>query len=209
MEICLHYTIKGILFLQTLNHTLVVKKDRTLWAWGSNYGGALGDGTEKDSVTPVKILDDVTSVAAGTCHSLAIKKDGSLWSWGQGLSGFSGSKGYNLTPEMILEDVVSVCANEHTNYALKTDGTLLTWGDLINLNSLYAASLPQEALADVWIPGVAASRFSSGITVNGKAISLEAYIINDYSYLKLRDIAAALNGTEKQLCKPARFCRSA
>lgn len=179
-------------------HTLAVKKDGTLWAWGSNYGGALGDGTDKDSTVPVKIMDDVASVAAGTCHSLAVKKDGSLWSWGQGVTGYAGNKGYNLTPEKILEDAVYVCAKQNTNFAVKTDESLWAWGDSVNLGNIYSTPFPREALNGVQMPGAVALPSSAKASVNGKAISLEAYNISDYNYFKLRDIASVLNGTEKQ-----------
>lgn len=61
---------------------LAIKEDGSLWAWGNNKYGQLGDGSNADKNTPVKIMDDVAAVAAGGKHSLAIKTDGSLWAWG-------------------------------------------------------------------------------------------------------------------------------
>ncbi|WP_054698067.1 stalk domain-containing protein [Syntrophomonas palmitatica] len=201
-------------------HTLAVKKDGSLWAWGSNYGGGLGDGTNKDSTVPVKIMEDVVSVAAGTCHSLAIKKDGSLWSWGQGVKGFAEKKGYNCTPEKILDNVVYVSSKQHTNYAVKADGSLWAWGDEINLGSIYSSPFPREAMNKVKTPSqlnllpassktteamnkaeapsLAVKPAAGKVLMNGRAMTLEAYTINDNNYFKLRDIAMALNGTEKQ-----------
>lgn len=179
-------------------HTLAVKKDGSLWAWGSNYGGGLGDGTNTDSTVPVKIMEDVVSAAAGTCHSLAVKKDGSLWSWGQGVRGFGGSKGYNFTPEKILEDVVYVSSKQHTNYAVKADGSLWAWGDGINLGNIYSSPFPREAMNKVKAPSFAVKPAAAKVLMNGRAMTLEAYTINDSNYFKLRDIAMAINGTEKQ-----------
>lgn len=179
-------------------HTLAVKKDGSLWAWGSNYGGGLGDGTNKDSTVPVKIMEDVVSAAAGTCHSLAVKKDGSLWTWGQGVRGFGGNKGYNYTPEKIVEDVVYVSSKQHTNYAVKADGSLWAWGDGINLGNIYSSPFPREAMNKVKAPSFAVQSAAAKVLMNGRAMTLEAYTINDNNYFKLRDIAMAINGTEKQ-----------
>ena len=179
-------------------HTLAVKKDGSLWSWGSNYGGGLGDGTNKDSAVPVKVMEDVVSAAAGTCHSLALKKDGSLWSWGQGAGGFGGNKGYNYTPEKILEDVVYVSSKQHTNYAVKADGSLWAWGGGINLGNIYSTPFPREAMNKVKAPSIIVKPAAGKVLMNGIAMALEAYTINANNYFKLRDIAMATNGTEKQ-----------
>ena len=63
-------------------HTLVIKKDGSLWAWGANNYGQVGNGTTTNQLTPVHIMDDVVAVAAGGFHSLALKSDGTLWAWG-------------------------------------------------------------------------------------------------------------------------------
>ena len=63
-------------------HSMAIKTDGSLWAWGSNYYGELGDGTREDRNTSIKVMDGVTSVSAGGFHTMAIKADGSLWAWG-------------------------------------------------------------------------------------------------------------------------------
>jgi len=59
------------------NHSLTVKSDGTVWAWGNNGSGQLGDGTETDSSIPVQVsnLNGIISIAGGS-HSLALKSDG-------------------------------------------------------------------------------------------------------------------------------------
>jgi hypothetical protein len=69
------------------SHSLALKSDGSLWAWGYNLYGQVGDGTNTDRQTPVKIMDDIMAVSAGGWHSLAIKSDGSLWAWGSNLYG--------------------------------------------------------------------------------------------------------------------------
>lgn len=64
------------------DYVMVLKKDGSLWAWGSNKLGELGDGSGIDNWTPTKILEDVKQVSAGGNTTFAIKNDGTLWGWG-------------------------------------------------------------------------------------------------------------------------------
>jgi len=71
-------------------HALGVEGDGSLWAWGSNWAGQLGDGTSGVGMNaPVRIGSDFDwkAVSAGTAHSIAIKDDGSLWAWGSNWAG--------------------------------------------------------------------------------------------------------------------------
>ena len=71
-------------------HTLAIKQDQTLWAWGSNSDGQLGDGTTTNAVDgpiPVGVGKRWLAVAAGRYHSLAIDTDGKLWVWGRNAEG--------------------------------------------------------------------------------------------------------------------------
>ena len=88
------------------NHSLAIKRDGSLWAWGNNKSGQLGNGTNIDAAEAVKIMDDVVAAAAGNWHSIAIKTDGSLWAWGCNDNGQLGD-GTNTdrnTPVKILFD---------------------------------------------------------------------------------------------------------
>ena len=66
-------------------HTVAIKSDGTLWAWGLNNYGQLGDGTTTDSNIPEQEAThgaNWVSVAAGYSHTVALKSDGTLWAWG-------------------------------------------------------------------------------------------------------------------------------
>lgn len=116
------------------NHSLVVKEDGSLWAWGLNDCGQLGDGTTADRVDPVFIMDGAVSVSTGYEHSLAIKTDGSLWAWGSNEygqlgDGTGGERGdFSSVPVKVLDSVASVAAGFKHTLAVKTDGSLWAWG---------------------------------------------------------------------------------
>jgi alpha-tubulin suppressor-like RCC1 family protein len=113
-------------------HSLALKKDGTVWAWGKNYHGQLGDGTTTDRKTPVQVraLKDVTAIAAGGRYSLALKSDGTLLAWGFNFEGQvgDGTSDERLTPVQILNDVAAVSAGYQHSLALKKDGTVWAWG---------------------------------------------------------------------------------
>jgi Alpha-tubulin suppressor and related RCC1 domain-containing proteins len=68
-----------------MGHTIALRADGTVLAWGSNYYGQLGDGTTTNRLTPVVVseLEDIVAIAAGEKHNLALKYDGSLWAVGR------------------------------------------------------------------------------------------------------------------------------
>lgn len=97
-----------------------IKTDGSLWTWGCNGSGQLGDGTTENRLEPVKIMDGVDSVLAQSSFGLACKNDGTLWMWGH----YSYDIFESMNPVQILEDVVSFSYD----YAIKEDRSLWTWG---------------------------------------------------------------------------------
>ena len=116
-------------------YSLALKKDGSLWAWGNNSSGQLGDGTTVLKSVPVKIGTgmDWKTIAAGGSHALALKKDGSLWAWGNNSSGQIGNNGVTtreLTPVRIGTETnwTAISAGDYHSLALKSDGSLWAWG---------------------------------------------------------------------------------
>jgi alpha-tubulin suppressor-like RCC1 family protein len=116
------------------NHSVAIKPDGTLWAWGDNHLGQLGDGTNANKFTPIQIGSETNwqSVQVGSAHSIAIKTDGTLWAWGYNYYGQlgDGSNVNKSTPTQIGTDTnwQSVQGGAGHTLAIKTDGTLWAWG---------------------------------------------------------------------------------
>ena len=140
--------------------TAAIKTDGTLWTWGSNFQGMLGDNTTTDRRTPVTTFAGGTNwkqVSAGRNMMAAIKTDGTLWTWG---FNFAGGLGNNTT-NSILTPVTTFAGG--TNWkqvdcgyfhaaAIKTDGTLWTWGRNNNFaqlgdNTIISRSTPVTTFA--------------------------------------------------------------
>ena len=83
---------------------MAIKTNGTLWGWGDNGSGQLGDGTtvEKDSPEQIGTDDDWAVVTAGEGHTLAIKTNGTLWAWGNNELGQLGDgTAWQVVPERI------------------------------------------------------------------------------------------------------------
>ena len=115
-------------------HVLAIRPDGSLFSWGANELGQLGNGKSTDGKLPVQVgtETDWKMVAAGGFHSLAVKVDGSLWSWGSNSDGQLGvgTTAESFEPKQIglMRDWVFVSAGKYHSFALKADGTLWGWG---------------------------------------------------------------------------------
>lgn len=108
-----------------------VTRDGSLYMWGYNGHGQLGDGTKTDRNTPVKVMDNVTFASVGGYFcSAAITKDRSLYMWGYNKWGQlgNGTTIDETTPVKVLDDVVVVDTDGATSAAITSNGDLYMWG---------------------------------------------------------------------------------
>jgi alpha-tubulin suppressor-like RCC1 family protein len=127
------------------NHAMGLHQDGTVWSWGSNSSGQLGDGTRESKPFPVQViapegvgtLKNVVALSAGARHSLALLADGTVWAWGDNNRGQLGvsSIPYSYTPVQVesieggfLSEVTAISAGDQFSLALKADGTVWAWG---------------------------------------------------------------------------------
>lgn len=122
-------------------HIAVVKTDGTLWCWGYNDRGQVGNGTSATDHpnatgedywvrTPTKIMDNVAAVSCESSVTAAIKTDGSLWMWGDNRAAQlgNGTLTDSSVPIKIMDDVVAVSVGAWMTAAIKSDGSLWMWG---------------------------------------------------------------------------------
>lgn len=120
---------------QGRNHSLAVKDDGTVWAWGANDAGQLGDGGATIRLAPVAVtgLADAVQVAGGRAHSLALLADGSVWAWGDNASGQLGNGTTEAqsapAPVSGANAMRGIAAGRNFSLALRADGTLWAWGE--------------------------------------------------------------------------------
>jgi alpha-tubulin suppressor-like RCC1 family protein len=121
------------------NHTAAIKNDGTLWVWGLNTFGQLGDNTATQRNTPVTTFAGGTNwkqVSCGNYYTTAVKTDGTLWTWGNNGSGqlgdntaiFNTSKSTPITTFAGGTNWTQVICKGNSTLAIKTDGTLWGWG---------------------------------------------------------------------------------
>jgi len=122
------------------NSAYAIKSDGTVWAWGANLFGQLGDGTITNRSTPVQVkedvaivLTDVVSVSAGYYYALFLKSDGTVWSCGYNYSGQLGNGTTSNTSYATqvngINDVVHISAGTSHSMAVESDGTAWAWGE--------------------------------------------------------------------------------
>lgn len=122
--------------------TAVLKSNGTVWTWGANPNGVLGNGTTTASLTPTQVLDNVTKISVDEYgpFMLALKQDGTVWAWGNNASYGELGQG-NTTASSIplqvkggeqgtefLNNVIDIEAGYQAGIAITKDGAVYGWG---------------------------------------------------------------------------------
>jgi alpha-tubulin suppressor-like RCC1 family protein len=118
-------------------HSLALASDGTVWAWGYNLDGQLGDGTTTDSYEPVQVTGlgdaDILAIAAGAYHSLALDDGGTVWAWGLNGDGQLGNGSTNSSSTAVPvgglpSGITDVSAGGSHSLALGPGGVVWAWG---------------------------------------------------------------------------------
>lgn len=143
------------------NHCIGIKTDGTLWTWGSNGSGELGNGGDWDSWSPSQVGTETSwsKVATGrsSTHNLAIKDDGTLWAWGYNFDGQCGNNpGVDILAPLQVgtdNDWIEVACGMFFSLAIKTDGTLWGWG-----SNAFGQMANPNTFSDVLVPTLMSSQ---------------------------------------------------
>lgn len=152
-------------------HSLALKSNGTVWSWGSNIYGGLGNGTTTNTMVPgqVLVITGATAISAGGWHSAALKSDGTVWTWGWNTDGQlgDGTMVDKSVPLQVpgLTGVTAISAGTYHMLALKSDGTVWAWGD--NISGQIGDGSTTDRVSPVQVTGltgvvkIAAGRFFS------------------------------------------------
>ena len=158
-------------------HSLALKNDGTVWAWGYNGLGELGDWTTTERAMPVQVQGlptNIVAIAAGSYHSLALDGGGNLYGWGNNNDGELGL-GYNLSPlnpQYITNGVAAIGAGQFHSLYVRTNGTV--WASGANNLGQLGNNTTNTTLTPVQVSGLtnaasvaAGYNFSAALASNG------------------------------------------
>jgi RHS repeat-associated protein len=140
-----------------LGYFLALKTDGTVWGWGHNTDGQLGNNSSVDTATPAQAtgLTGVTALSAGDSHSLAVKSDGTVWGWGSNNFKQLGLPccADELVPVQIpsISQPIAVAAGPDTSYAVLSGGTVWVWGQV---PSGLVPGAPASSQSPLQVPGL-------------------------------------------------------
>jgi alpha-tubulin suppressor-like RCC1 family protein len=164
-----------------LSHSLGVRANGSIWAWGSNARGRLGDNTITDRSSPVSVVGGFTdwiSASAGGGHSVAVRANGSIWAWGYNSFGQLGDNTVTsrLSPVSVVggfTDWVSASAGDLHSLGVRANGSLWAWGlntaGRLGDNTVTSRLSPVSVVGGFtdWISASAGLSHSLGVRANG------------------------------------------
>lgn len=158
------------------NMNIGIKNDGTLWAWGRNNSGQLGDNTTVSKFLPTQIgVATWADISTKGEHCLGIKTDGTLWAWGLNAFGQLGDNTVvdKLVPTQIgiATNWVSVGAGGDFSLAITADGKLWGWGNNaqgeLGDNTFIAKQVPTQIGVAIWAKISCGTKHTLGIKPDG------------------------------------------
>ena len=190
-------------------HTLALKQDGTLWAWGSNWYGQLGlDPNALDteplspSFSPVHVGSATwQSVACGYAHSIAVRSDGTLWGWGANDYGQLGRGTADTATHVVPVQIGSAGTWAKAgcgflaSFGIRGDGSLYAWGwnngGVLGDGSTVDRHAPVHVGSGTdWVTVAGANNYTAGVKSDG---SLWAWGYNSYGEVGLLTIGAVVD----------------
>ena len=163
-------------------HSLGLRADNTLWAWGSNNFGQLGNNTTVNTSSPISVIGytDWTQISAATNHSLGLRSDGTLWAWGTNFAGVlgDGTTTARSSPVSVIggfTDWTQISASGNFNFAIRANGTLWGWGfntiGYLGDNTNISKRSPVSVVGGFndWVQVSAGGSHGLGLRANGTA----------------------------------------
>lgn len=159
--------------------TLGLRKNGSIWGWGSN-SGALGNNGIQNVSSPVSVIGGFTwtFVTTGNSHTLAIRNNGTMWGFGSGTFGAlgDGTTSQRSSPVAVVggfTDWISAAAGSYNSIGLRSDGTLWAWGNNITGqlgdNTIVSKSSPVSVVGGFtdWVSVSASYRHILALRSNG------------------------------------------
>lgn len=176
-------TLSGVIEISSGRYsTCALKSNGTVWCWGKNASGQLGNASLVDSAKAVQVtgLSNITQISVGQEFACALNSSKEVHCWGENIAGQIGDQNAPLdvsTAHKIswLEDVTYIAANGYNTCALFTDTTVgcwgqQIWGELGYFHTDYAKSTPQLVSAITSGSRVHSSNYHSCAIVSGGSI---------------------------------------
>lgn len=190
-------------------HTMIIKNDGTLWGWGMNDFGQIGDGSGISRVIPVQIGTDTnwSKISSGLGHDVAVKTDGTLWTFGLNNSGQIGNntrgtdsttleQASPLAPIQITTDSdwSTTAVGSHSSFAIKNNGDVYAWG--YNYVSMLGFN-PPVAQSYYLVPTyVDLCALLSADSFENNVVNIKAYPNPAHNILNLEANTATINKVE-------------
>ena len=165
------------------NHTFGIRSNNTLWAWGNNTSGRLGDNTTAAKSSPVSVVGGFTDwiqATGGYSHSIGIRSNGTAWAWGSGGTGNlgNGSFGDFSSPVSVVggfTDWTRVSAGSGHSVGLRANGTVWSWGynvqGQLGINAAGARNSPTSVVGGFtnWVFVDTSGNHTIGLLADGTA----------------------------------------